>query len=208
MIGKLAIDFLRKVFRALGFKRKGKIVKREKLSSSICTLLAVEFARQAESDIDMFEIIRDQASVPGCQKLHFVQMAFEKIVKAHMYKSVDERILVHTVVEKHFPIIFRTYWARTNPRTPIHPPLFHNIEQLCHKIDMLCPAKPKPYKSQFPTEYDPNCEYPWIFLNGSVQEVKSPLDYLFILAAMFRSPEFIELIKCLRDVIRQAMSSP
>jgi hypothetical protein len=44
---------------------------------------AVGYARQAQADFQTFEKLQ-MMPVPECHKLQFLQMAFEKLVKAHL----------------------------------------------------------------------------------------------------------------------------
>ncbi len=44
---------------------------------------AIAYARQADADFNTFEAIQD-LSIPSCHKLQFLQMACEKLVKAHL----------------------------------------------------------------------------------------------------------------------------
>ena len=44
------------------------------------------YARQAQADVDTWDHLVG-SSLPECQKLHFMQMACEKLAKAHLYKA-------------------------------------------------------------------------------------------------------------------------
>ena len=44
---------------------------------------SIAYARQASADLDTYEFMQD-GPVPECHKLQFLQMACEKLVKAHL----------------------------------------------------------------------------------------------------------------------------
>ncbi len=97
--------------------------------------------------------------IPECQSLHFLQMACEKLCKAHFYKSSfsENEIQSHAVVAKHLYTILQKQIARD-------PGLNHDVRswfnqktigKWAKEIDLLCPAVSDNGKRK------DNCEYPW-----------------------------------------------
>jgi hypothetical protein len=68
---------------------------------------ARKFILQARSDWDMYELLAGLADVPVCHKLHFLQMACEKLAKSHRLRDtdspVDELLSRHTGFAKFIP---------------------------------------------------------------------------------------------------------
>ena len=76
------------------------------------------FARQAHADWQAYECLVQfgaETGVSQSESLHFLQMAIEKLIKAHLYledNNPDRLQSTHEVIAKHLPNIFRTLYAR------------------------------------------------------------------------------------------------
>lgn len=125
------------------------------------------FARQAKADLDTREILCRHAEVPECQELHFLQMACEKLVKAHLFAAppVPRYLFTsHAVIAKHLPRIIGEYYRHQKGK-PL-PRLMHNrIRHLSRQIELLTPAVDDAGRVRA------NCEYPW---EGPQETVRCP----------------------------------
>jgi hypothetical protein len=75
------------------------------------------FAQQAEADFDAWNALQIYLKLPArvkpiarCQKLHFLQMACEKLTKAHLLKAGSQLSNFeqsHAYIAKHLPVIVR-----------------------------------------------------------------------------------------------------
>jgi hypothetical protein len=118
------------------------------------------YARQALADLDAREALLG-AEVPACQHLHFLQMACEKISKAHRcLGGADPDTLMHShgFAAKVLPqiareLLRRSVFAAELPaaRSQIEP----MVRQLAREVDLLTPAVDDDGRRP------DNCEYPW-----------------------------------------------
>src|ERR1700677_2344759 len=68
------------------------------------------YARQADADFKMFQSLEPESSVESCHKLQFLQMACEKLVKAHLCgEGTDPTALQtsHAYIAGTLPVILR-----------------------------------------------------------------------------------------------------
>src|SRR6476646_5983893 len=71
---------------------------------------AVAYARQANADFRTWELLQDRDDVPEFHKLLFLQMACEKLTKAHLCSDgtrPDDLQSSHAFTAKNLPIIIR-----------------------------------------------------------------------------------------------------
>lgn len=125
------------------------------------------YARQALADLDTREVPLD-AEVPACQHLHFLQMACEKISKAHRcLGGADPETLMHShgFAAKVLPQIAREFLRRSAfaaelpvARGQIEP----MVRQLAREVDLLTPAVDDDGRRP------DNCEYPWEDSGGTL----------------------------------------
>jgi hypothetical protein len=122
------------------------------------------YAKQALSDLDAREKLT-LAGAHKCHRLHFLQMAAEKICKAHLTKvNGHENIRkTHAYVKRNLPIIARQFYTRMNDENRMAQWEVHQIEQLAGEIELLAPAC-----DDGGTRLD-NSEYPWEDGHGDVQ---------------------------------------
>jgi hypothetical protein len=121
------------------------------------------FALQALSDLDAREYLAE-AAADICHQLHFLQMASEKVCKAHLiqsegYKSFKKR---HDVVAKTLPLLARQIFG-SEPGFKLKQGQRTAIRKMAHEIELLSPMC---HESE--TRPD-NCEYPWLDGKGEVQ---------------------------------------
>lgn len=129
------------------------------------------YARQAQADFETWEKLRAIDSVPECHKLLFLQMACEKLTKAHLCKAGSDPATLqssHAYVARNLPIVIRQQVGLSKPKNA--PWVRAHSEHLAREIEMLAPAVKR--GGQRPD----NCEYPWED-DGGLLHV--PLDWTF-----------------------------
>ncbi len=155
---------------------------------------AKAFARQADADFRAYELYQKwpDAVAAECHKLLFLQMACEKLCKAHVIRAgihtPHEVQSSHGFVQKHLPTIMRQEIANSGAFPKKASWATSTIRQLSGEIEILSPAMDR--AGQRPD----NCEYPW----DADNKVLSPLDHQFfptqLLTAAF-GRTFLKLLR-------------
>ena len=152
------------------------------------------YARQARADFECWQKLDADRAVAACHRLLLLQMACEKLTKAHLCThGSDPRDLSrsHAYVAKNLPIIIRqilaTGYSVKNPQG-----LLKHTGHLAQEIEMLAPAIKR--GGQRPD----NCEYPWEDERG---QIHSPLDWTFVPARLLMSPAGRTFLKLIRIAI-------
>lgn len=139
--------------------------------------------RQARSDLEVFEVLKGQ---PLCQRLHYLQMASEKLAKAFLpsLKSSARPARVHSVfvkflrTSKSFRQIRSASGIRDDRQFRAY---IAGLLSTAHELENLAPVG----------DVDkPNPEYPW----ESSGQVISPLDYPFG-SLQLADPKMVRLLK-------------
>jgi len=123
---------------------------------------AQAFARQACSDFQ----VRDELlrlGLPPCHQLHYLQMAMEKVAKAHYMQRGDDPVSLqrsHGYIAKATAVIVKSELSKTGESKPRW--LMEAINRLAQQIDRLAPAVDA--GGAAPS----NCEYRWINARGDV----------------------------------------
>lgn len=115
------------------------------------------------SDLRAYDALR---ALPRCHQLHYLQMASEKVCKAHLYNVGMEVRLSHAVIRKHLPAVLRSTYREGE----LSGERLKKLKQLASEIEVLAPAC---------TDNDSrpdNTEYPWQITTG---EVLAPMDFSF-----------------------------
>lgn len=132
------------------------------------------FRRQAESDYQVFKRFSATSSeVPVCHRLHFLQMATEKLAKSFLIGTSTE-----TPKKSHFALVRFLRVVSSSPDIRDRFKFGNNPKQFKAYIDSLIPLAEQ-IEALVPVGGDIerlNPEYPW--LNGQ-QEVMCPADYDF-----------------------------
>lgn len=149
------------------------------------------YARQSQADLEAWHSLAREPSLAECQRLQFLQMACEKLVKAHLcHAGSDPQTLQtsHAYVAKNLPIIVRQLvTAGVRVKNPDW--LLVHVKHLAQEIELLAPAVRR--GGQRPD----NCEYPWPDDRGSI---RSPLDWSFAPARLLLAPAGKTLLKLIR----------
>lgn len=158
---------------------------------------ADSFARQAAADFHAWELYEayPAALAAACHKLQFLQMACEKLCKAHRIRagaSPESQIGTHRVVAKNLPTIIREEMIRRNARAKAIAHLSRHVRHLALEIELLTPAL------SLDGQRPDNCEYPW----QVDHEILSPLTWDFSLLHLCTEPTgrtFLKLLRCAID---------
>jgi hypothetical protein len=129
------------------------------------------YALQALSDLRA----RDALAVAGvekCHRLHFLQMAAEKVCKAHLAMgSGHENIRkTHAYVASVLPTIARRFYATISDENQMPNWQMDRIKRMAREIEVIAPA------CDAGDVREDNSEYPWLDGSGDVQ---IPCDYSF-----------------------------
>lgn len=122
------------------------------------------FALQALSDLNVREVLVS-ANAEKCHRLHFLQMAAEKICKAHviMVDGYDSLKKTHAYVKAVLPVIARQFYAHENSHDQIAKWEIKKIKSLAGQVELLCPA------CHAGKSREDNSGYPWLDAQGTVQ---------------------------------------
>jgi len=129
------------------------------------------YAKQAMSDLEAREILVSGCA-QKCHRLHFLQMAAEKVCKAYLtiangHECVKKK---HTYVKRNLPIIARQFYSFLNNKNSISKWEISEIRRLSNEIEVLAPACDHANYRQ------DNSEYPWIDGKGNI---KIPCEHNF-----------------------------
>lgn len=159
---------------------------------------ALGYAKQSRSDFSMYQRLElSGAGVEECHRLHFLQMACEKIAKAYRFRDTatsEERLTTEHVAFSQF---IDSYLASADMknRYRAHAKQLVQIRKhargLARSIEKLAPAVDR--------EGAPaNAEYPW----QVGQLVVSPCEYTFPELQLLTGPQgrsFLKLVKTAID---------
>jgi hypothetical protein len=154
---------------------------------------ALAYARQAQADFRAWELCEQysEAVASECHKLLFLQMACEKLCKAHLIKTgarPQDLQASHGYTAKHLPSVIRQQIIESGEDLTMMQGVLTLARHLAGEIELLNPAVRRGGARQ------DNCEYPW----EAGDTVLSPLDWTFQplqLIAVRGGPTFIKLLK-------------
>ena len=131
------------------------------------------FYRQARADFGTFLRLEHDGEIPTCHRLHYLQMACEKLAKAYQFRSrrPNEQDLLsrHAQIEHALPLIVREVYRRASPASKNLGRLLIKLEHLARQLDLLSPSVDDGGRRP------DNCEYPW----ESGDMVVIPAEYEF-----------------------------
>jgi hypothetical protein len=155
---------------------------------------ATMYARQAGADFKTLQSLQD-VSIPECHKLQFLQMACEKLVKAHLCGSGTDPAALqtsHTYVAKTLPVVLRQQASAVNFVGGKARKALTYARHLAQEIEVLAPAVDR--GGQRPD----NCEYPWEAGDG---KMRSPLEWSFQPSQLIVLPAGRTILKLIRGAI-------
>jgi hypothetical protein len=157
---------------------------------------ALALARQADADFRAWELyeLHPEAVAAECHKLLFLQMACEKLCKAHLIQggTPPEALQAdHGYIANPLPIVVRQQIIAARPNLHGMRGVLNLVRHLAGAIEVLNPAMRRDGLRP------DNCEYPW----EAGDQVISPLDWTFHPLRLVTAPAGRTFIKLLRGAI-------
>ena len=158
---------------------------------------AIGYSRQARADFDTWRSLQESAVVPECHKLIFMQMACEKLTKAHLCQlgsSPHDLEKSHAYIAKNLPIVIKQQIAYSgmNPKNAAW--IIRHTKHLAQEIELLAPAVQR--GGQRPD----NCEYPWEDARG---QLHIPLDWTFSTSKLLLVQAGRTFVKLVREALER-----
>jgi len=153
------------------------------------------YARQSQADFETFLKLQSRSDVPACHHLLFLQMACEKLAKAHLIHQGGDPAAFqtsHAYTAKTLDIVVRYELTIRGFKPRQAAAILSHTKRMAQEIELLAPAVKR--AGQRPD----NCEYPWEDNNG---QVHVPLDWSFIPSALLFEPAGRTLLKLIPAAI-------
>lgn len=152
------------------------------------------FLLQARSGLAVFDLLGDQAALPQCHALHYLQIATELLGKARAWRHGRPRQSHHA-----FTGFLRSLSTNRNAQQKLgyegrNKSWKHLIRQctpLAEAIEYLAPAL---------AEDGPNPEYPW----PPRAPRFAPVGHDFAISSELQTPKGLQFLKLLRDLFATA----
>ncbi|MHB1426357.1 MAG: hypothetical protein ACYC3I_24605 [Gemmataceae bacterium] len=157
---------------------------------------ATAYARQADADFTTFQALQ-LLTVPQCHKLQFLQMACEKLVKAHLCgEGTDPGSLQqsHAYIAATLPVVLRQQALFVNFGGSKAKTTLKQAAHLAGEIELLAPAVKRGGRRP------DNCEYPW---EDNAGILHTPLDWSFPLSQLIILPGGRTILKLIRGAIHR-----
>ena len=159
------------------------------------------YARQADADFRAWELSEEhpEAVAAECHKLLFLQMACEKLCKAHLIlnKTPPQDLQTsHAFVAGPLPIIIRQQILIMRQNLKGMMGVMQHVRHLAQEIEILNPGVDR--NKMRPD----NCEYPWDDADGNL---RSPLDWTFHPSRLLTVPAGRTFVKILREAINRLL---
>lgn len=158
------------------------------------------YASQADKDFMAWELYEKhpEAVAAECHKLQFLQMACEKLCKAHLIqRGTSPRYLQasHGYIASPLPVVLREQMRRMRRNLDGMQGVLRQIRHLANEIELLNPAMSR--DGQRPD----NCEYPW----EAGDDVISPLNWSFTPSRLCKAQAGRTFLKLLREAINSLL---
>jgi len=159
------------------------------------------YARQADADFRAWELYEKhpEAVAAECHKLLLLQMACEKLCKAHLISTKtppQDLQTSHAYVASGLPIIIRRQILDMRQNLNGMKGVMQHVRHLANEIDVLHPAVDRDGRRP------DNCEYPWEDSRGTL---RSPLDWSFNPSQLLIAPAGRTFLKILRAAINRLL---
>jgi hypothetical protein len=161
---------------------------------------AKAYARQAEADLRTWARLYGDTDTPACHQLMFLQMACEKLTKAHLCTTgTDPKDLQssHAFTTKNLPTIIREQIISSGIRHQRVAGIMRHAKHVASEIELLAPAVKR--GGQRPD----NCEYPW---EDSKGELHLPLDWTFSTSQLLLVPAGRTILKLIEEAVWRFLS--
>ena len=149
------------------------------------------YARQANADFASYQLMQTPNKFE-CQRLQFLQMACEKLAKAHLCGAGADPAQVrtsHAWIAKTLPVILKQTAVSLSFSGVRASEALRAARQISAEIELLAPAVTR--NEQRPD----NCEYPWEDETGKLH---SPLDWSFAPSELLMRPSGRTVLKLIR----------
>jgi len=157
------------------------------------------YARQADADLKTWRNLQKSESVAECHRLMFLQMACEKLCKAHLIGGgslPSDLQTSHAYIAGPLPIVIRDQIIFQRQNLKGMGGIMALIRHLANEIEVLNPAVDR--GGQRPD----NCEYPW---EDGQAALHSPLDSAFSPTQLLLAPAGRTFLKLLRGAISRLL---
>jgi hypothetical protein len=159
------------------------------------------YARQADVDFKAWELYEKypEAVAADCHKLLFLQMACEKLCKAHLIlnKTPPQALQTsHAYIAGSLPIVIREQILVMRQSLDGMMGVIQHVRHLANEIELLNPAVDRAGLRP------DNCEYPWDDAGGIL---RSPLDWSFHPSRLLIAPAGRTFLKILRAAINRIL---
>jgi hypothetical protein len=160
---------------------------------------AAGYARQADADFAAWQAVQNNPSVCTCHRMLFLQMACEKLCKAHLVRAGTRPETLqssHAYVAKPLPLVIREQLVFMKTNLAGMASVLAFTRHIAGEIELLNPAVDR--AGQRPD----NCEYPWEDRNRILH---SPLDWTFTPSNLLTAPAGRTFIKLVRGAITRLL---
>jgi hypothetical protein len=157
---------------------------------------SIGFARQADADFRTFELLQSQP-IPECHKLQFLQMACEKLVKAHLCGTGTDPEAIqssHAYISASLPVVLRQNAMHFNLKGPAAKKVLEAARHLAEEIELSSPSVDRGGRRP------DNCEYPWEDEDGKLH---LPLEWTFYPSRLLLEPSGRSVLKLIRGAIKR-----
>ncbi len=159
---------------------------------------ALSYARQASADFKAWKRYQEhpEAMVAQCHSLLFLQMACEKLCKAHLLRHGSKPKDItssHGYIAKPLPVVIRQEISFLMPDARGMGWVLDHVKHLAREIELLNPAVDRD------GQRNDNCEYPW----ESDGSIFSPLDHSFSPSKLLTAPAGRTFVKLLGSAIER-----
>jgi hypothetical protein len=159
---------------------------------------SVAFARQADADFRTWRALND-SQVRECHKLLLLQMACEKLCKAHLVAlgtPASKLQSSHGYVAGSLPLVIRQQVLRRGGDLTGVRSILVFARHLASEIELLNPAVKRAGRRP------DNCECPWEDGKG---QIRSPLDWTFAPSQLLTQRHGITLVKLMQSAIAELL---
>lgn len=160
---------------------------------------AAAYTRQADADFRAWRAIQSVPDVAECHALLLLQMACEKLCKAHLVESgtpPSQLQSSHGYVAGTLPIVVRQQVIRRGGDAPGVRSIMTFARHLASEIELLNPAVKRAGRRP------DNCEYPW---EDGKKQLRSPLDWSFAPSQLLTQRHGVTLVKLIQSAIAELL---
>jgi hypothetical protein len=155
------------------------------------------YADQASADFSTFQMLQHDSGVQECHKLQLLQMACEKLCKAHLIRTGIAPATIqssHAYIAGSLPVVLRQEIIARKAHVRSLRETMKAIRHIAQEIEVLSPSVDR--NGQRPD----NCEYPWEDLGGALH---SPLFWRFEPTNLLVAPSGRHFLKLVRLAINR-----